>query len=106
MDTHGCDWTKKKFPMKTVEDIKLSGDEISSHDKECLDSSLWDSEWIDEEYNNLSNSYFVESKVPGEVEERYQFSNYIIDPNRFRLRKVVRILALVMMFITKLTRKN
>ena len=33
------------------------------------------------------------------ISERYKFSNYLIDPNRFRLRKVVRIVALVFLFI-------
>ena len=37
--------------------------------------------------------------VPIKVKERYEFSNYIIDTNKFRLRKVMRILALVMLFI-------
>ena len=33
------------------------------------------------------------------MEERYKFCNYIIDPNRFRLRKVVNMLALVLLFM-------
>ena len=37
--------------------------------------------------------------VPEVVGERYQFCNYLVDPNKFRLRKVVRIVALVMRFI-------
>ena len=34
----------------------------------------------------------VDTKI---VAERYKFADYIIDPNRFRLQKVVRVLALV-----------
>ena len=37
--------------------------------------------------------------VPEEVDERYRFCNYILDPNRHRLRTAVRCLALVMRFI-------
>ncbi len=37
--------------------------------------------------------------VPEAVSERYQFCNYLVDPNKFRLRKVIRIVALIMRFI-------
>ena len=36
------------------------------------------------------------------LKETYEFLKYIIDPNKFRLRKVIRILALVMLFIRNL----
>ena len=39
------------------------------------------------------------------LEDRYKFFNYIIDPNRFRLRKVVHVLALVFLFIKNLKKK-
>ena len=36
-------------------------------------------------------AYDIEQrKLPSEVDERYKFSQYIIDPNKYRLRKVVR----------------
>ena len=38
------------------------------------------------------------------LKKRYAFSEYVIDPNRFRLRKVLSILALVVMFVRKLRR--
>ena len=34
-----------------------------------------------------------------------ELSHYVIDPNKFRLRKVVRVLALVFLFIRNLKRK-
>ena len=37
--------------------------------------------------------------VTEELGKRYKFSNYLIDPNKFRLRKVLRTLASVMLFI-------
>ena len=43
--------------------------------------------------------------VLNNIGERYKFSHYVIDPNRFRLRKVVRILALVFLFINNLKAK-
>ena len=47
----------------------------------------------------LTTDCFVNEVVPKEVKERYEFSNYLIDPNRFRFRKVVRILGLVFRFV-------
>ena len=37
--------------------------------------------------------------MTGEVKLRYQFCEYLIDPNKFRLQKVLRILALVRKFV-------
>ena len=37
--------------------------------------------------------------VPRTVDERYQFCCYLIDPNKYRLKKVLRILALVKRYI-------
>ena len=102
---NGYPWMRSdrsNFPTKTVEDIKLTGEEVGSHDSECL----LDNEWVDEVNNkSFSNTYLIKSIVPNEVKERYQFSNYIIDPNKFRFRKVVRILVLVILFIKNLKRK-
>ena len=36
------------------------------------------------------------------MRKRLEFSQYIVDPNQFRCRKVIRIVALVMLFINKL----
>ena len=47
-----------------------------------------------------SESYTVLSKwVLNNIGERYKFSHYIVDPNKFRLKKVVRILGLILLFI-------
>ena len=43
----------------------------------------------------------VERETDEQIELRYRFSSYLLDPNRHRFRKTVRILALVMMFIGK-----
>jgi hypothetical protein len=104
---NGYPWMKleeKEFPTKTVKELKLCGDEIANHDSECLDSGLSDVEWMDGFWaSNQSNVYVVNNN--SELEERYRFSKYVIDPNKFRLRKVVRILAIVMLFVNKLKQK-
>ena len=43
--------------------------------------------------------------IPSEVLDIYQFSKYIIDPNKYRFKTVVRILALIYRFIAKLKEK-
>ena len=49
--------------------------------------------------------YLPTRYVPDEVGLRYEHSKYIIDPNQFRFRKVVRILALVFLFLKNISRK-
>ena len=50
----------------------------------------------------LSRSfYFHKENVDEKIRFRYKLSGCLIDPNRFRFRKVVRILALVLTFIRK-----
>ena len=39
--------------------------------------------------------------MPDQVKTRYETSQYLIDPNRFRLRKIVRIISLVYLFVKK-----
>ena len=41
--------------------------------------------------------------MPEEISKRLEFSQYM-DPNRFRLEKVIRVVALVMLFIKNLKR--
>ena len=43
--------------------------------------------------------------VTEELGKRYKFSNYLIDPNKFRLRKVLRTLVLVMLFIRNVKKR-
>ena len=93
---NGYSWMRledRSFPTKSVEDIKLTAEELRSHDSECLNTECTLSDVTS------SNSYPSNRLVPSDVGDRYKFSNYIVDPNKFRLRKVVRILALVMLFI-------
>ena len=40
-----------------------------------------------------------------EFKSRYDFSQYLIDPNRFRFRNVVTVMALVFLFVCKFMKK-
>ena len=44
--------------------------------------------------------------ITDETEKWYKFSNYVMDPNKFRVDKVVIILALVMLFIRNMKQRG
>ena len=71
-------------------------------EKESINLGLID-EFINSNKVVLNNCLLIE-KEAGEIEKRYAFSEDVIVPNRFRLRKVLRILALVLTFARKLRR--
>ena len=52
---NGYEWMKldqNDFPTKTVNEIKLSNDELLHYEKECLDSDPWDCcEYLKESQN-------------------------------------------------------
>ena len=85
-----------KFPVKTIADIKLSSESRGdAHKEEILVDSL--------DCNMTCVSYCP--YVPLVVKDRYKFSQYILDPNKFRFRKVIRILSWVFLFIRSCFRK-
>ena len=104
---NGEEWAKydsSKFPIKTYQEIKLGNNDLKANSDELLKSEVVDSEWINKQLSKVySASYFTISEgTRSKISERYLFSRYLLDPNRFRLRKVVRIVALVMLFVQNL----
>ena len=98
---NGLEWMKKdfsEFPVLTVSEINLSRSESSMFNEEVLKSDNVELICIDAGSFNFAKS----DNLNMVLEMRYKFCNYIIDPNRFRLRKVVNILALVLLFIKNL----
>lgn len=87
---------KEEFPVKSIKDLRLSSKEKDQHDEESLQI---------ESPENTNHNIYSTQNVPSEVEERYRFNNYVIDPNKFRLQKVIRILAIVILFIKNLKKK-
>ena len=95
----GNPWTRleeEEFPVKSIKDLRLSSKEKDQHDEESLQI---------ESPENTNHNIYNTQNVPSEVEERYRFNNYIIDPKKFRLKKVIRILAIVILFIKNLKKK-
>ena len=104
---NGEDWfmlDQSEFPIKTVEELSLTDDDLRAHESELLKADVTDNEWIHEQLSrSYATCYAVLSKtMQDKITERYAFSSYIMDPLRFRFRKVVRIVALVFLFITNL----
>lgn len=92
---NGMSWmtlNEEDFPAYTVNDIKLNSNQLNEARKE----------------KNLEivESSFFQNRVPIEVKDRYLFSQYLVDPNKFRFRNVVRIMALVIKFIRKLKEQS
>ena len=85
---------EENFPLKSVEQIILAGKEKGEYDKECVVDVL----------ASYNVQCFVKY-VPNELGDRYKFSKYLVDPNRFRFRTVVRIMGMVFTFIIKCQRK-
>ena len=102
---NGFPWMKgpeSEFPMLTPAEIILCGESKQEMLKECISI-----ESISEEKCNsvvCTSHHFL--SVPEAVGDRYRFSNYVLDPNKFRFRKVVRVLGLVLLFIKKLREKT
>ena len=84
-----------EFPLLTVQETVLSPTELLEFNKERMCPKVeFQAHWA--AMSKPSNTT--------ELGKRYEFSDYIIDPNRFRLRKVLRILALVIMFIERVSK--
>ena len=76
-----------EFLAVKYEDITLTEDERNHMEKEVI------------QFKSLACRSNVHSGVPEEVSQRYQFSNYVVDPNRHRFRDVVRLVAIIYRFI-------
>ena len=96
---NGHDWMhlqSSEFPAKTIGEVKLSNDQkIVAQKEEVVIDPL--------DYNVACISF--SPVVPGLVKDRYKVSQYILDPNKFRFRKVIRVKAWVFLFTRNCLRK-
>ena len=114
------DWMKgdkASFPAKTIDEIKLNSEKITELENEIL---LKYSSGMAEDLmvNKVDKSYLIsdvhettavdnyQRKIPSEVLECYKFPKYVVDPNKARFKKVVRIFAFVPRFIKKVQKKS
>ena len=101
---NGQEWAKtvrRDFLIKSYDEVRLSKDDIKINNDEIITPNITDNDWINKQLSvEYSESYTALSKgVLNNIGERYKFSHYTVDPNKFRLKKVVRILGLVLLFI-------
>ena len=88
---NGMQWMtlpEEEFPTYTVAEVKINNSQLDEVKKETF---------------NIFNIHYTK-KIPDEVQQRYRFSNYVIDPNKFNFNKVIRILSFVLKFIRQLKR--
>ena len=74
------------FPILTVDEINPTQEDIAEASKEMLVVKTF----------HAHESAVMDHEEDEQIRSRYQFSKYLIDPNRFRFRKVVRINSLVL----------
>ena len=101
----GLPWMSEReenFPLMAAAEISLNAREKAELNKEKVLADPMD---FASQHNLLccDGSVCMVTGVPEEVEQRYQFSNYLINPCRFRFSKVLRVLALVFLFIKKIS---
>ena len=90
----GQQWMKlneSSFPVKKVSEIILTSSELKEASNETQFTAFKPSDNVNFNCN-----------VPDDVSLRYSFSNYVVDPNKFRFKTVIRVLALVQRFIKRL----
>ena len=88
---------ESEFPVSTVSEITLNCTDRSEASNECDKPDITGQICVINSQNYAQS--FIGASVPDQVKTRYEFSQYIIDPNRFRLRKIIRIISLVYLFI-------
>ena len=97
----GYEWMKlptESFPVKTYHDIKQKCKEASDNSNELLIQTS--------KGNHANNSLSLISSQKVNTKEDHETSNYLINPTRFRFNKVVRIIAILIMFIKKCKMKS
>ena len=92
---------KTEFPIKSAQEIKMGKEDLKNYNVELFGNNITDPEWV---HNQLLGNYYsgLETKASEKLGKMYKYSNYIVDPNRYRFRKALRIQALVLKFIKKL----
>ena len=107
----GLPWMSKDvstFPVKTCTEIKLPVSEITDMNKELIIHSNNEKSPGLDRPPKLSNYFAWDQKscnVPVEVQARYEFSNYLYDPDKYGFKRAVRVIAIIKKFI-KLCREK
>ena len=107
----GYEWMKKEhseFPVKSIKEINFKESEIEICNTELLSEKYRRIPTVT--LSNISNEVAgaesgVECCVAEQVASYYEHSTYLIDPNKFRFSKVIRIIGFIKRFINNLILK-
>ena len=92
------------FPAKSIENIKLSNEEVTALQNENM--IKYQNQINDVKEDSESQECYLISNIKKhlsiEVQKCYRFSNYLVDPSRRSFHTVVRILAFALKFIQSL----
>ena len=103
----------RKTNLKSVTDIKYKNEQLAEIRKEfsvaCPDLSSSGFLVVEKPQKSAGYQCFIVDKsdsffrqISKKVKERLEFSQYIIDPNRFNFYKVFRVVALVIKAVKKM----
>ena len=104
---NGFDWMKldsPQFPIKSSKEINLSTEEIKVMKNESI---------VDNDHHNMgvftvnqtssaTEQRHIRSVLSDDVSKIYDYSKYIIDPNKHRFQTIIRIVAYIYKFIQSL----
>ena len=92
------------FPAKSIEDIKLSNEEVTALQNENV--IKYQNQINDVKEDSESQECYlinnIKKHLSVEVQKCCRFSNYLMDPNRRSFHTVVRILGFTLKFIQSL----
>ena len=94
---NGMPWMRRpeeEFPTVSINDIRLCPPDMIEAEKEKIVLRSF----------HCRKTLEMDSAWAKQIKLRYKYSKYLMDPNRFRFRKVVRIVALVLEFIKKISK--
>ena len=100
---NGKEWMlreESEFPTKTVSQVVLDNEARNEAQKEKILVDVLQDQYF------IGHVHVPEQQVPAEVGLRYQYCNYLVDPNRFRFRMSVRVLGLVFLFLCKVFKRK
>ena len=93
----GKSWMKRQeeeLPIIHISEIKLGQPDTIEANKEKIVLRSF----------HCQKTLEIDSAWSKQIKLRYKYSKYLLDPNRYRFRKVVRIMALVLEFIRKISK--
>ena len=96
MGNHGCVRVLRIFLTNVPKILVLTAKEKADVNREKL--------LPDPDFSN--EAMCVYTSVPNEIGDRYRFSNYAVNPYRFRFHTVLPIVGLVFLFIKKISAKR